>query len=216
MLVRLRCRFEMMSTSRFYFSFRHEKQHSAAEVVEMLFFFFMPTAIFIGQVLLTCPLLVEKVNFYKIEEQILYPFKNALRALRPCKAFGRSISASLPKPQTPSPWEGVILLELPPLVPAGGLAPKQGCFGCLPKVLHDAKPTEQAISDTPFNIYKRFFDSLWASLVDLPFDFEILRKSKAYFRFSQLQQITRDERVKLINRIRCIAHTNYTPIAPFK
>jgi hypothetical protein len=32
----------------------------------------------------------------------------------------------------------------------GGYAPKQGCFGCLPKVLHDAKPTEQAISDTPF------------------------------------------------------------------
>ena len=22
----------------------------------------------------------------------------------------------------------------------GGYAPKQGCFGCLPKVLHDAKP----------------------------------------------------------------------------
>ncbi len=33
----------------------------------------------------------------------------------------------------------------------GGYAPKQGCFGCLPKVLHDAKPTEQAISDTPFS-----------------------------------------------------------------
>ncbi|HBW64452.1 MAG TPA: hypothetical protein DEF64_05070, partial [Ruminococcaceae bacterium] len=41
-------------------------------------------------------------------------------------------------------------LGLPPLVPVGGFAPKQGCFGCLPKVLHDAKPTEQAISDTPF------------------------------------------------------------------
>ena len=33
----------------------------------------------------------------------------------------------------------------------GGYAPKQGCFDCLPKVLHDAKPTEQAISDTPFS-----------------------------------------------------------------
>jgi len=32
----------------------------------------------------------------------------------------------------------------------GDFAPKQGCFGCLPKVLHDAKPTEQAISDTHF------------------------------------------------------------------
>ncbi len=60
---------------------------------------------------------------------VLYPYKNALWALRLCnrgrllsvrpaptmfdhlyaslhKAFGRSISASLPKPQTPSPWEG--------------------------------------------------------------------------------------------------------------
>ena len=83
-------------------------------------------------------------------EQILYPFKNALWALRPCKAFGRSISASLPKPQTHSPWEGAILLGLPPLVPVGGFAPKQGCFGCLPKVLHDAKPAEQAILDIPF------------------------------------------------------------------
>ena len=37
----------------------------------------------------------------------------------------------------------------------GGYAPKQGCFDCLPKVLHDAKPTEQAISDTPiFRKYK--------------------------------------------------------------
>ena len=32
----------------------------------------------------------------------------------------------------------------------GGFAPKQGCFGCLPKVLHDAKPAEQATLDTPF------------------------------------------------------------------
>ena len=34
---------------------------------------------------------------------VLYPFKNALWALRPCKAFGRSISASLPNPQAPFP-----------------------------------------------------------------------------------------------------------------
>jgi len=33
----------------------------------------------------------------------------------------------------------------------GGYAPKQGCFGCLPKVLHDAKPAEQATLDTPFS-----------------------------------------------------------------
>jgi hypothetical protein len=64
---------------------------------------------------------------------VLYPYKNALWALRLCnrgrllsvrpaptlfdhlyaslhRAFGRSISASLPKPQTPSPWEGLCML----------------------------------------------------------------------------------------------------------
>jgi len=38
----------MMSTSRFYFSFRHEKQHTAAEVVVMLFFFFVLNAVYRG------------------------------------------------------------------------------------------------------------------------------------------------------------------------
>ena len=74
---------------------------------------------------------------------------------------------------TPGIRAGAILLGLPPLVQArmlavsrtkplhdavaqmaddlyGGFAPKQGCFGCLPKVLHDAKPAEQATLDTPF------------------------------------------------------------------
>ena len=49
-----------------------------------------------------------------------------------CKAFGRSISASLPKPQTPSPWEGAILLGLPPLDQARMLAVSHT------KPLHDA------------------------------------------------------------------------------
>jgi len=62
MLVRLRCRFEMMSTSRFYFSFRHEKQHTAAEVVVMLFFFFAWNAVY-RQALLSLPQFVEKVCF---------------------------------------------------------------------------------------------------------------------------------------------------------
>ena len=106
-------------------------------------------------------------------EQILYPFKNALWALRPAKPLGVLYRHPCrnPKPlprgeglcmlcwlcivqslcaYTPGIRAGAILLGLPPLVPVGGFAPKQGCFGCLPKVLHDAKPTEQAISDTPY------------------------------------------------------------------
>ena len=39
----------------------------------------------------------------------------------------------------------------------GGYAPKQGRFGCLPKVLHDAKPTKQATLDTPFLIMIEVF-----------------------------------------------------------
>ena len=81
-----------------------------------------------------------------------------------CRAFGHTRPASVPG----------LSVGLPPLDQArmlavshtkplhdavaqmaddlyGGYAPKQGCFGCLPKVLHDAKPTEQAISDTPFS-----------------------------------------------------------------
>ena len=78
-----------------------------------------------------------------------------------------------PYPQIHFPGKGAILLGLPPLDQArmlavsrtkplhdavaqmaddlyGGSAPKQGRFGCLPKVLHDAKPTKQATLDTPF------------------------------------------------------------------
>ena len=74
---------------------------------------------------------------------------------------------------TPGILAGAILLGLPPLVQArmlavshtkplhdavaqmaddlyGGYTPKQGRFGCLPKVLHDAKSTEQATLDTHF------------------------------------------------------------------
>ena len=102
---------------------------------------------------------------------VLYPYKNALWALRPAK-LGVSLFRH-PCRTAPFPREMGILLGLPPLDQArmlavsrtkplhdavaqmaddlyGGYAPKQGCFGCLPKVLHDAKPTEQAISDTPF------------------------------------------------------------------
>jgi hypothetical protein len=51
---------------------------------------------------------------------------------------------------TPGIRAGAILLGLPPLDPVGGYAQKQGCFCCLPKVLHDAKPAKQATLDTPF------------------------------------------------------------------
>ncbi len=80
-----------------------------------------------------------------------------------CRAFGHTRPASVPG----------LSVGLPPLVQArmlvvshtkplhdavaqmaddlyGGYAPKQGRFGCLPKVLHDAKPTKQATLDTPF------------------------------------------------------------------
>ena len=67
------------------------------------------------------------------------------------RAFGHTRPASMPG----------LSVGLPPLVPVGGFAPKQGCFGCLPKVLHDAKPTEQATLDTPFLIIKRFIDNLF-------------------------------------------------------
>jgi hypothetical protein len=51
-----------MSTSRFYFSFRHEKQHTAAEAVVMLFFFFVWNVVY-RQALLSLPEIVEKVYF---------------------------------------------------------------------------------------------------------------------------------------------------------
>ena len=64
--------------------------------------------------------------------------------------FFKKVLVLNPYPQTPFPGKGAILLGLPPLDPVGGYAPKQGCFGRLPKVLHDAKPTEHAISDPIF------------------------------------------------------------------
>ena len=68
--------------------------------------------------------------------------------------FFKKVLVLNPYPQTPFPGKGARLLGLPPLDPVGGYAPKQGCFGRLPKVLHDAKPTEQAISDPIFRKHK--------------------------------------------------------------
>ena len=96
--------------------------------------------------------------------RILYPYKNALLALRLCnrgrllsvrpaptlfdhlyaslhRAFGRSISASLPKPQTPSPWEGAILQGLPPLVQARML------------VVSHTKPLHDAVAQMADDLY---------------------------------------------------------------
>jgi len=61
----------MMSTSRFYFSFRHEKQHTAAEAVVMLFFFFVLKTVY-RQALLSLPQFVEKVCFLKNSEISLF------------------------------------------------------------------------------------------------------------------------------------------------
>ena len=63
-----------------------------------------------------------------------------------CRAFGHTRPASVPG----------LNVGLPPS-PRLGLRPKQGRFGCLPKVLHDAKPTKQATLDTPFLIMIEVF-----------------------------------------------------------
>ena len=91
-------------------------------------------------------LLIKQACLYEKQSKFSNPFKNALWGLRLCnrgrllsvrpaptlfdhlyaslhRAFGRSISASLPKPQTPFPGKGAILLGLPPLEPVGGYAP---------------------------------------------------------------------------------------------
>ena len=49
--------------------------------------------------------------------------------------FFKKVLVLNPYPQTPFPRKGAILLGLPPLVPVGGFAPKQGRFSCLPKVI---------------------------------------------------------------------------------
>ena len=72
-----------------------------------------------------------------------------------CRAFGHTRPASVPG----------LSVGLPPLVPVGGFAPKQGRFSCLPKVLHDAKPTKQATLDTPFLSTIEVFRQTGASLL---------------------------------------------------
>lgn len=52
----------MMSTSRFYFSFRHEKQHSVAEDTGDAVFLFVRKAVY-RQALLSLLQVVEKVCF---------------------------------------------------------------------------------------------------------------------------------------------------------
>ena len=135
----------------------------------------------------------EKVCFFK-KVLVLYPYKNALWALRPAKPLGvlSRHPCRNPKPlplgerQCMLGWFCIVqsLWAYTPGVRAGaecwaaaltkqgrlqsvahsrctmqrhqrlttrmGLRPKQGCFGCLPKVLHDAKPTEQATLNPHF------------------------------------------------------------------
>ena len=131
--------------------------------------------------------LYKKSVFYKIV-RILYPYKNALWALRPAKPLGvlsrHPCRNPKPLPRGEGPcmlgWLCILqsLAAYTPGVRAGaecgaaaltkqgrlqsvahsrcttqqhqrltprlGLRPKQGRFGCLPKVLHDAKPAKQA------------------------------------------------------------------------
>ena len=100
---------------------------------------------------------VEKVCFFK--KVLVFNPKPLPRGEGLCMLCWLCIVQSL-WAYTPGIRAGAILLGLPPLVPVGGFAPKQGCFGCLPKVLHDAKPAEQAILDTPFSKKYRFIDRL--------------------------------------------------------
>ena len=94
-------------------------------------------------------------------EQIIIIFIT-LHSVSACRKnlFLKQTSNLLSLSPCPLSRERGILLGLPPLVPVGGSAPKQGCFGCLPKVLHDAKPAEQATLDTPFFINRRGFSTV--------------------------------------------------------
>ena len=47
----------------------------------------------------------------------------------------------------------------------GGYAPKQGCFDCLPKVLHDAKPSKQATPNPTHRKLYKLFDDLYFGVV---------------------------------------------------
>ena len=103
-------------------------------------------------------------KIYNMNCRLCNTAKTALRhrAVSDCRKslFFKNVAYSQTLTPNPFPSGRAILLGLPPLVPVGGFAPKQGCFGCLPKVLHDAKPAEQAILDTPFSKKYRFIDRL--------------------------------------------------------
>ena len=90
-----------------------------------------------------------KSLFYKNRADSLSLSPNPFPLVKDCVCLVGSASCRA-RAYTPGIRAGAILLGLPPLVPVGGYAPKQGRFGCLPKVLHDAKPTKQATLDTPF------------------------------------------------------------------
>ena len=101
-----------------------------------------------------------------------------------CKALCALFSASLPPP--PFPGERLCMLcwlcivqslwaytpgvraglnvGLPPS-PCLGLRPKQGRFGCLPKVLHDAKPSKQATPNPTHRKLYKLFDDLYFGVV---------------------------------------------------
>ena len=122
---------------------------------------------------------------------VLYPYKNALWALRPAKPLGVLSRHPCRNPKPLPRGEGLCMLcwlcivqslwAYTPGVRAGlsvGLRPKQGRFGCLPKVLHDAKPTKQATLDTPFlstiEVYRQFESPLVAT------DFQFVEKVYFY------------------------------------
>ena len=114
---------------------------------------------------------VEKVCIYKNRANSLIPLRTpkGFASLQSLWAFYLGILAESPNPfpvvkgcvcsvgfaSLQSPWAytpGIragLSVGLPPS-PCLGLRSKQGRFGCLPKVLHDAKPSEQATPNTHF------------------------------------------------------------------
>ena len=91
---------------------------------------------------------VGKVCFYKNRANPLSLTPNPFPVVKGCVCLVGFASCKALVHTRPASVPG-LSVGLPPS-PRLGLRPKQGCFGCLPKVLHDAKPAERATLNTHF------------------------------------------------------------------